>query len=120
MANLLAFLTIWLDTTLHKSSFSLHKSLLPFLTNISKPLFVQGELLACPTMIKLCSTIIAFLKSLVKQVTSFFNKSFSIMRDSLQDELSILVHKELVELEPQDLSSIKSQLTPMLNVAFLS
>jgi hypothetical protein len=42
------------------------------------------------------------------------------MRDSLQDESSILVQRELVELEPQDLSSIKSQLTPMLNVAFLS
>ena len=39
------------------------------------------------------------------------------MRDSLQDGLSILV-QELVELEPQGLSAIKSQLTPMLNVAF--
>jgi hypothetical protein len=29
-------------------------------------------------------------------------------------------HCELVGLEPQGLSSIKSQLTPMLNVAFLS
>ena len=40
-----------------------------------------------------------------------------MIRDSLQDELSIIVQEELVELEPQDLSSIKSQLTPMLNVA---
>ena len=71
MAYTLELLTIRPSNFLQKCGLSSIEGLLAFLWNVPKILLIQGELLACPTMIKFGSTIIA-LSQIVSQASNLF------------------------------------------------